>query len=96
MLKCRHTTIDVYIQGATDLPLCVRLSRKSHDSILYRIMKDLFNIPVSNCNFSFMLERLKHGSKLTSQGITHGTTVFFCVKAIGGDNNVVVLGKLDY
>ena len=37
-------------------------------------------------------------STLTSQGITHGTNVFFCVKGIGGggnDKSGVLLGKLD-
>ena len=60
--------------------------------------KDFCNIPVE-------LQLLLHAGKavqqectLTCQGITHGTTIFFCVKGIGGggnDNNRVLLGKLD-
>ena len=80
--------IDVYIHGAAivfySLPIRVRLSGRSRGSILYGIIKDFCNIPVE-------LQLLLHTGKAvqqectpTSQGITHGTTIYFCVKGIGG------------
>ena len=90
--------MDVYIHGATDLPLHVTLSGRSHGSILYRIVKDI-------CDVRVELQLLLHTGKvvqwecaLSSQGIKHGTTVLFCVKGIGGGgnvNNAALLGKLD-
>ena len=41
---------------------------------------------------------VKQDSTFISQGIQHGTTIFFSVKGVGGggnDENKIVLGKLD-
>ena len=66
-----------YIHGAASLPIRARLSGKSRGNILYKIIKDFCNIPVE-------LQLLLHAGKavqqectLTSQGITHGTTISF-------------------
>ena len=98
LLSYRHTTIDVYIQGAAHLPLCVRLSEKSHGKILHRIIKDLLDVPVELQLLVYAGKTVKQDSTLISQGIQHGTTIFFSVKGVGGggnDENKIVLGKLD-
>lgn len=87
----------MYIQVAADLPLCVRLSGRSHGRVLYRIMKDLLNVPVELQLLIYVGKAVKHNSTLISQRITHGTTIFFGVKGMGGggnDENRIVLGKL--
>ena len=86
----------MYIQGATDLPLHIRLSGKSHGGVLYKIMKDLCHIPVELQLLVYAGKSVKHDSTLISQGIKHGTTVFFGIKGVGGGGNDEILGKLDH
>ena len=61
------------------------MSGKSCGSILYRIMKDLCNIPVELQLLLYAGKAVKRGSKLSVKGIGGD----------GNDNNGVVLGKLD-
>ena len=89
----------MFIQGATDLPLCVRLSQKCHGRVLYGVMKDLHNVPVKLQLLTYAGKAVQKDIALISQGISNGTTIFFGIKGNGGggnDGNEDLLGKLDY
>ena len=58
-------------------------------------MKDLLDIPIELQLLICAGKAVKPNSTLTSQGIKHGTTVFFCIKGMGGggnDDHKIILG----
>ena len=62
-------------------------------------MKDLLDIPIELQLLICAGKAVKPNSTLTSQGIKHETTVFFCIKGMGGggnDDHKIILGKLDH